>query len=171
VKGITTAVVATLLTAGCGHSIKTATDYNRSVALSDYHTYFFLNGNSSGNPLLDQRVREDVEAALASKGWITVPQGEGRAAVVVHAATETKHSYETFYDGWGGWQWRPGGAGATFVQDYKVGTVVVDIFDADTKKAIWRGSASDALSGNPNDNSKATEGAVTKMFSTFPPSQ
>ena len=115
-----------------------------------------------------------VKAALTSKGWAEVPEGQGRAAVVAHAATKTKHSYETFYDGWGGgWRWRTGGFGnsTTYVQDYKVGTVVVDIFDADTKEAIWRGSATDALSDNPKNNAQATEAAITKMFSNFPPGQ
>lgn len=167
------AAIATLLTVGCGYSIKTATDYDRTVHFSDYHTFFMLKGNSSGNPLLDQRVTADVEAALNSKGWAGVPQGQGRAAVVVHAATKTRHSYQTFYDGWGGWRWRWGGLGSstTLVQDYKIGTVVVDIFDAQTKQAIWRGSATDALSDNQKDNSEATEAAVTKMFNDFPPAQ
>lgn len=173
-KGITTAALAILLTAGCGYSIKTSTDYDRTVNFSNYNTFFMMTGNSSGNPLLDQRVAGDVRAALTSKGWAEVPAGEGRAAVVVHAATRTKHSYQTFYDGWGGgWRWRWGGLGTstTYVQDYKVGTVVVDIFDAATKQAIWRGWASDALSDSSKHNAEATEEAITKMFAAFPPAQ
>ena len=173
-KSITTAAIATLVTVGCGYGIKTATDYDRTVNFSRYNTFFMMKGNSSGNPLLDQRVIDDVKAALTSKGWVEVPEGEGRAAVIAHAATRTKHSYETFYDGWGGgWRWRMGGIGSstTYVQDYKVGTVVVDIFDADSKQAIWRGSAADALSDNQKDNAHATEAAITKMFSNFPPGE
>jgi hypothetical protein len=170
---MTTAVIATLLTVGCGYAIKTSTDYNHAVNFSNYHTFFMMKGNSSGNPLLDQRATEDVKAALAAKGWTEAPQGQGAAAVVVHAATKTKHTYQTFYDGWGGgWRYRWGGglnSATTYVQDYKVGTVVVDIFDAQSKQAIWRGSASDALSGNPANNAKATEAAITKMFNNFPP--
>jgi hypothetical protein len=167
-----TGAIVTLAAAGCAYSITTATDYDRSVQFSNYHTFFMMKGNSSGNPLVDQRVTTDVTAALNSKGWEEVPEGQGRAAVVVHAATKTKHSYETFYDGWGdGWRYRWGGVGGstTFVQDYKIGTVVVDIFDAQTKQAIWRGSASDALSESPTKNAETTETAVTKMFSSFPP--
>jgi len=104
-----------------------------------------------------------------------VPAGEAQAAVVVHAATKTKHTYETLYDGWGGgWGWRRGwgggfGGSTTFVNDYKVGTLVVDIFDARTKQAIWHGTASDALSDNAKSNAQATEQAIDKMFSNFPP--
>ena len=170
---ITGAAVA-LLTVACGYSIKTSTDYDRSVRFSNYDSFFIMKGNSSGNPLMDQRAQDDVVGTLTSKGWIEVPEGEGQAAVVVHAATRTKHTYETLYDGWGGWGWRRGWSGSfggstTFVNDYKVGTLVVDIFDAKTKQGIWHGTASDALSDNAKSNAHATEQAVDKMFSSFPP--
>jgi hypothetical protein len=163
-----------LFSTACGYSIKTSTDYDRSVRFSNYNSFFFVKGNSSGNPLMDQRATEDVRSALNNKGWMEVPEGMGQAAVVVHAATKTKHSYETLYDGWGGWGWRRGwggfGGATTFVNDYKVGTVMVDIFDAKTKLAIWHGNASDALSDNARSNAEATEQAIDKMFRTFPPS-
>jgi hypothetical protein len=170
---LVSAGVVALLTAACGFSIKTSTDYDRSVRFSNYHSFFIMKGNPSGNPLMDQRATEDVKSALTSKGWMEVPEGQGQAAVVVHAATKTKHTYETLYDGWGGWGWRRGfggfGGSTTFVNDYKVGTLMVDIFDAKTKQAIWHGNASDALSDNPKSNAQATEQAIDKMFRTFPP--
>src|SRR5262245_45088180 len=107
--------VLIFVTAACGYSIKTSTDYDRRVNFADIKTFDVVKGNSSGNPLLDQRIEGDVVAALKSKGWTEVAAGTGRAAVVVHAATKTKHSYETFYDGWdGGWRWRwDGGFGSS----------------------------------------------------------
>jgi hypothetical protein len=55
------------------------------------------------------------------------------------------------------------------VNDYQVGTLVVDMFDARTKQAIWHGIASDAEPNKTGANTKATEQAVEKMFSRFPP--
>jgi len=166
--------VIAALTVACGYSIKTSTDYDRSVRFSNYDSFFIVKGNSSGNPLLDQRAEGDVRTALTDKGWIEVPEGLGKAAVVVHAATKTKHTYETLYDGWGGWGWRRGwrgfGGATTYVSDYKVGTLMVDIFDAKTKQAIWHGNAVDALSDDAKSNAEATEQAIDKMFSSFPPS-
>jgi Domain of unknown function (DUF4136) len=160
-----------LFTVGCGYAIKTSTDYDRNVRFSSYKSFFIMKGNSSGSALMDQRAQDDVKSALTSKGWMEVGEGQGQAAVVVHAATKTKHTYETFYDGWGGgWRWRGGfGNATTLINDYKVGTLVVDIFDAKTKQAIWHGFASDALSDNATSNAKATEQAVDKMFTNFPP--
>jgi len=170
-KALMPVAVLALSATACGYSIQTATDYDRTVNFGGYHTFFIMKGNSSGNALLDQRATEDVRRALTSKGWAEVPEGKGRAAVVVHAASKTQHVYETFYDGWGGWRWRWEGMGrsTTYVQDYKVGTVVVDIFDAQTKQAIWHGFAADALSDNAKDNTEATEQAIRKMFHEFPP--
>ena len=91
--------------------------------------------------------------------WLEVPEGEGQAVVIVNAATETKHTYQTFYDGWGGWH--PAGPGTRgFIEDYKLGSVVMTIFDAETKRAIWRGFATDALLDSPKQNVKAAEKAL-----------
>lgn len=155
----------------CGASIKTAVDYDRTVSFASYQTFFMVKGNSSGNSLLDQRTATDVQEALALRGWALVSDGDGRAAVVVHTATQTKHTDEAFYEGRGGWNWRRGGLGAatTRVDDYSVGTVVVDIFDARSKQTIWRGVATDAVSDNAKHNASLTQKAITKMFENFPP--
>jgi hypothetical protein len=110
-KALMPVAVLALSATACGYSIQTATDYDRTVNFGGYHTFFIMKGNSSGNALLDQRATEDVRRALTSKGWAEVPEGKGRAAVVVHAASKTQHVYETFYDGWGGWRWRWEGMG------------------------------------------------------------
>ena len=51
-----------------------------------------------------------------------------------------------------------------------MGLWVVDIFDANSKKLIWRGSASDDLSNNSDKNIKELDKSVEKMFNHFPPS-
>jgi hypothetical protein len=166
-----------VLTAACGYSIKATSDYDRNVNFASYQTFSLMKGNSSGNPVSDQRIAENVAAALAGKGWKEVPADQAQAAVVVHTATKTRHTYETFYDGlgWGGWGWRRwglgglGGGATTYVNNYRVGTVVVDIFDGKTKEAIWHGYASDVLSGSASENAEINQQAVTKMFAGFPP--
>ena len=167
-------VAVALLTGACGYSIKASSDYDHSVNFARYQTFSVMKGNSSGNPLRDQRIAADVTAALTSKAWREAPEGEAQAAVVVHTATKTKHTYQTFYDGWDGWGRRRRGwggftAATTYEQDYKVGSVVVDIFDAKTKEAIWHGHATGVLSGNAQQNAQINDQAVAKMFASFPP--
>jgi hypothetical protein len=45
------------------------------------------------------------------------------------------------------------------LENYEVGTLVVDLFDANSKKLIWRGSASDTLSAE----SDKTSGISTRV--------
>lgn len=117
---------------------------------------------------MDNRLISSVETALTEKGWLEVPEGEGQVVVIVNTATETNHSYQTFYDGWGGWHSAGPESSRGFIEDYKLGTVVVTIFDAETKRAIWRGFATDALLDTPRQNAKAAEKAVAKIFTNFP---
>ncbi len=57
----------------------------------------------------------------------------------------------------------------TVVNEYAVGTLVVDMFDAKTKNLVFRGTAEDEISDNPEKNAKRLEKASTKLFKDFPP--
>lgn len=133
---------------------------------SKYRTFSIRDGNSTGNPVMDQRIKSDIEAALRAKGLEEVRNGEGDAIVVAHAATQTKRTYETFYNGWG-WRWR-WGPPEVIVNEFEVGTIVVDVFDAANKTAIWHGYASHALSEKPEKNAQRADEAVNKIFRDFP---
>jgi hypothetical protein len=52
----------------------------------------------------------------------------------------------------------------------RVGTLVVDIFDAQTQKLLWRGKQSDALSSNPEKNAEKLAKDLGSLFKHFPPS-
>ena len=47
--------------------------------------------------------------------------------------------------------------------------MIVDIGDAAAKRYIWRGTATDTVSSNPEKNAKTINQAVKKMFEKFPP--
>jgi hypothetical protein len=57
----------------------------------------------------------------------------------------------------------------TTEQDYKEGTLVVDMYDAKTKQLIWRGSSEDTGSNNAEKNKRNLDKGVAKMFNKFPP--
>jgi hypothetical protein len=49
-----------------------------------------------------------------------------------------------------------------------VGTLVVDLFDTNTKKLIWHGSSSDTLSDKSDKNIKTLNSDVQRMFDRIP---
>ena len=96
--------------------------------------------------------------------------------VVLHGATQTKRNVNTFYSGMGGYGYRYGGFGGmgsaqTVVNEYTVGTLVVDMFDAKSKNLVFRGTAEDEISDNAEKNAKRLEKASTKLFKNFPPTK
>ena len=148
------------------------TDYDHAFNFSQLHTFAVKIGTSWGNPLTEQRVKETVANALVKKGWTQADEASADALVIIHGASQTKKSLDTFYSGgyYGGWGWggSPGMA-TTNVTEYQVGTMVVDIFDAKNKKLVFRGVGQDELADKPEKNQKKVEKATEKMFKNFPP--
>jgi hypothetical protein len=147
------------------------TDYDRSADFAQYKTYSWEKIQTADSLWVD-RIKQAVNAALTAKGLTPVESG-GDVAVVAIETTQNQNTLNTFYDGFGGgWRWRGmGGFGdaTTTVETYKVGTLVVDLFDAHSKQLIWRGSSSDTLSDKSDKNIKNLDKGVQKMFDHFPP--
>jgi hypothetical protein len=154
------------LTAASFADVKT--DYDHNANFGQYKTYSWEKVQTQ-DPLLVDRIKEAVNEALTAKGWTLVNSG-GDVSVVAIETTKNQQTLNTFYDGMGGgWRWGGFGDATTTTETYKVGTLVVDLFDTKTKHLIWRGSASDTLSSNSEKNTKNLDKEVKKMFAHFPP--
>ena len=147
------------------------TDFDHQANFSQYKTYSWQEIKTA-DPLWDSRIKSAVDAQLSAKGWTRVDSG-GDVSVVAIKTTQTERTLQTFYDGMGGgWRWRGFdglGEATTTEQDYKEGTLLVDLYDAKTKQLIWRGSAEDTVSDKAAKNEKNLDKGVAKMFKKFPP--
>jgi len=169
--------ILTLLFTTASFAQQVKTDFDRSADFSQYKTYSWEKVHTE-NPLWVDRIKAAVNSALAAKGWTQVESG-GNVAIMAMEITKEHQTLNTFYDSFGGgWGWRgrwgvglgEGFGESTTTEDtYKVGTLVVDLFDASTKKLIWRGSSSDTLSDKPDKNIRDLDKGVEKMFGHFPP--
>ncbi len=161
------------LFAGKSSAQQVKTDYDRSANFGQYKTYSWEHVKTQ-DPLFVDRIKSSVNAALAAKGWTQVDSGADVCIVAIEI-TRNQQTLNTFYDGFGGgWGWRRFGGGGfgqatTTTETYKVGTLVVDLFDTKTKKLVWRGTSSDTLSNNSNKNIQNLDKGVEKMFKKFPP--
>jgi Domain of unknown function (DUF4136) len=151
------------------------TDYDHSTNFSQYKTYSWLKVQA-GDSLWNDRLKQDVDAQLAAKGWTQVPSN-GNASITAFRSTQDQPTLETFYDGLGGGWGRRGfgggmgmGMATTTTDNTKVGTLVVDILDSQTKQRLWRGTDSSDLSGNIAKNAKNLAKDTADLFKHFPPS-
>jgi hypothetical protein len=144
------------------------TDYDHHANFSQYKTYSW-GKIETPNPLWDDRIKEAVDRELAKKGWTEAPS-DGDVTIMAVGTTHERPTLRTFYDGFPGWRWGGFGEATTYVDNYEVGSLVVDMFDSRSKRLIWRGSATDTLPDKPAKALKDLDKSVEKMFDHFPPS-
>ncbi len=155
------------------------TDYDAAADFSRYKTYYWAKTPTTRNPIMAGRIVADIDGQLYAKGWRKAPEGQADAAVAAHVTTRENERIDTVYNnmGPGGWYgygwygpWVGGGMSTTLVTHYTIGTLIVDIFDAKSKKGIWHGTAEGTVTADNLDNQKKLNEAIQKMFQAFPPS-
>ena len=163
---------ALLLLSACS-SVEVHTDYDSSVDFSRFSTYYWKRLPQTDNPLMANRIVAGVDSQLQAKGWRKVPEDRAQAAVAAHVVAREGQRVETFSTGrgpaWYGWGMGGPLTSASSVVTYTVGTLVVDLYDAASRNAIWRGTASDTVSSDPAAVRRKIDEGLQRMFANFPP--
>src|SRR4029077_9702638 len=173
IKNVAFLLIGMMVFAGTASAQQVKTDYDRSANFTQYKTYSWEQVKTK-DALDAGRIKSAVNAVLATKGWTQVDSG-GDVSIVAMEITQNQQTLNTFYNGFGGgWGWRRFGGGGfgeatTTTDTYKVGTLVIDLFDTKTKKLLWRGTSSGTLSNNSDKNIKNLDKEVEKLFKQFPP--
>ncbi len=172
-KRLMAACVVALLAVTAAVAGKTNTDYDKAVDFTKYKTYAWHKA-TTGSDLWDQRLITEVDAALTAKGWKKITSVEEADAAIVGSINLTQEtSYNTMYTGMGGWGYYGWGMGVssahTTATTWRIGTLLVDIFDAKTKKLLWRASSEETVSEKSSKNEKKLHNAVGRVFKDFPP--
>jgi hypothetical protein len=143
-------------------------DYNHSTQFSALRTYSWSAVHTT-NSIWDARVKAAIDKQLAAKGYTEVPTG-GAVSLVAVEKISVHQQVDTTYDGFGGRRFMGGmGDATTSVDNYKVGTLIVSMFDGNSRQLIWTGTSSRDLAGNPEKNTKKLDSDIQKMFAEFPP--
>jgi hypothetical protein len=170
--------ILALALAGCASIPAVETDHDPAVDFAQYQTYNWREKPVGGTALTMQRIVTRIDEQLQAKGWRLAPADNADIAVAAHVATHQEHRLDTFYDGpmWNGWGWYgpwawgpPMGYQRTRVTNYTVGTLVVDMFDTRSKRAVWSGMAADTVPNTAEKINADIDAAVAKMFVGFPP--
>jgi hypothetical protein len=177
------ALISLALLAGCS-PFTVRYDYDARASYAAYKTYDWYaasrkaQGKSDGvqNPIMDRRVRANVERELAAKGLKMEKTGEPDVLVTYYPAYRNGVMYTTTTIG-GRWGWRPWGYGVgtqfTEARPYREGSIILEIVDNKTNQLIWQAVAEGALTGvtDPEDAERQVADAVKAMLSRFPPPQ
>ncbi len=159
---------------------KVTTDYDKTIDFSQYKTYQFLGWQNDSdlimNDLDKKRLRDAFIAELDARKMVQSETGDMAISlfIVVNQKTSTS-AYTNYYGGSsyrygrGGGYWGGGHASTTYTEsDYLQGTLVMDVFDAESKLQIWQGVAKGTIQEKPEKREKSIPKTVGKLMKKFP---
>ena len=132
-------------------------DYAKEINFAKYKSYGWTNGTPAVNPMIETSIRDAVDRELQAKGLARRSQNPD-LYVATHASAR-----EEELENWPS-MLQP-------VTTNRVGTLVVDLQDAKSKKVVWRGLTHKILAEKTQHVPKQVNKAVKKLFRNFPPKQ
>ena len=184
-----------LLLSAC-ETMQVTHDYNPAVDFAAFKTWSFKDPALQYRPnspmlksdLTEQRILQAVSSELDQRGLRPVAAGSKpdllvQTYLIVANRQEqvvTNYGYNGPWGGpWAGGYWGgpwEGYWGAPMYNEtrnivYQVGTLQIDLMDAQDGKLVWRGSAEKVVNSSPTpaERSAAIREAVTKILSNYPP--
>jgi hypothetical protein len=172
--------VLALLAALPATAQKVYVDYDRSANFEAYKTFAWgetpetsLQGES---PLMHSRIKNAIEYHLTEGGLVEDTENPD-LYVTYHTNSKEEVQLSTTGMGYGyggGWGWDPfwggmGGMGTstTTSHTYERGSLIIDLWDAKSKQAIWRGTAQAVVKQNPQAAAKQIDKAIAKIVKRF----
>lgn len=172
--------VAMLFFIACSPSLKVTSDYDKQASFTQYKTFSIdtFRMNQRISQLNTTRITNAVKAELVKRG-LTENAASPDLKVNVAAILKDQQSVtsNTDYYGYGGvyrpWAWG-GGMGATGyttynVQNYKDGSLIIDIADAKTNNLVWEGIGNQEIDKPLKDPDTQIPAAVASIMKNFPP--
>ena len=146
-------------------------DFDRSANFTAYRTYAWVKGTLLADEINHKRVVDAVSAELAAKGLRRVDAGDRPDVLVAYHATFDRNlQISGFSTGWGPYR-LGGGSGVARAEKILMGTLAVDVVDAQTNTIVWRGIASKEVDADadPTKREKNIRRAAERLFKNYPP--
>jgi hypothetical protein len=171
IKGLSSALAVALLLVTAGTLAAQDVRYNfmPGTDFSKYHTYKWVNiGGSHPDQIVDAEIKQSVDSQLAAKG-MTKTDGD---KADLYIGYQTAVNQETQWDVWGSRAFGMG-TGSWTSSTISIGTLVLDIYDPQTKQLVWTGSATKTIDpgSNPEKHMKNLNKAMAKLLKNYPPKQ
>lgn len=175
-REIAPATFALLLLAGCASGPDVKVDADPSANFAGYRTYSWAYHDTPRgmNPLTYQRVRQSIDANLASRGYTQADPGDFAVGFTLGARDKVEVTdfgpYGPFYPGYGRRGFY-GGWGMPYsnvdVRNVTEGTLTIDIYDTGTKRPVWHGVATQEIGSKVTEDQIDT--AVSSVLAKFGP--
>jgi hypothetical protein len=156
-----------VFTASCAESVKITSDYSNSTDFSKYKTFsvYELVTTPNVNQFNAERIVNAIRSEMIKKGF---RENNTNPDMVVSAVTVLKNKQTITASGTGGGWYRPYRDVSVRSNNYKEGTLIIDIWDVKEENLIWEGTAYSEIEKKPKNPEKMINSVVTKILSGFP---
>jgi hypothetical protein len=165
-------VLVAAVLAGCGSGLQINHDYDTQVNFRQIYLYQWTESNNQGGDLVAARIKNAVNNQLAQKG-MTETTTNPDVYVMYHIGTKDKVDIQSYGYGYGGYGRYYGayGGGGVSTYNYTEGTLIIDMYDAESKQLVWRGSGTGVIDENPTPEKLTANvnSAVAAILSQYPP--
>jgi hypothetical protein len=172
-------IAALVVAAPAAAGTKVYVDYDRDADLDSYKSFAWgptLQMNPTFDdaaPLAHAWIKNAVEYYLITAGLIEDLENPDLKVTYYSNSSEIVQiqTIHAGYDFGGGWYrdpiWGPTSGFSTATQTYDKGTLVIDIWDARTNRAVWRGVATGVVKEDPTKMTKQIDKVIAKMVKRF----
>jgi hypothetical protein len=164
------------------------TDHDSMADFNVFKTFAFaglVEANKGGiydNSLMEKRIESAVVRELTGKGLRQVGLDE-HPDLLSHywVSVQDKQRLESGgtsvgvggYRGGrgGGYGWGMSYGGGVTTQDYKAGTLILDLVEPTKKELVWRATISGTLQSSASENWELADKAIARAFEDYPPAK
>ncbi len=159
---------------------KVYVDYDPTVDMKSFKTYAWGPTPSvsvyDNNPLLHSRIKNAIEYYLIKGGMVEDTEnpdiyatyyGESNSEFQIDTVASAGYAYGP------GWTWDSywGGSAVGMTTTTPIvqpaGTLVIDLWDAKTKKIVWRGTMTGVIPQNPQKATEKVDKGIQKMVAKW----
>jgi hypothetical protein len=156
---------------------KVYVDYDTYVDLDSYKSFAWVDTNTTSlkmdYPEVDSMIKNNIEYYMV-KGGMHEDLENPDVYVTYHATTQTQTQFMTSTYGyaygagwtWGGY-WGPRVVSGSMNTEFKKGTMIIDIWDAKKKEALFRGTIVKIHADDPMKAIKNIDDGIDKVVKAF----
>jgi hypothetical protein len=164
-----------LLTISCGPTLQVTSDYDHSANFSNYHTFKIVKLEQKVqaiSQLNQNRIIDAVRNQMKAKGFTETEEADLLVNIVTILKDEKQVTANTY--GYGGgyrpYAWGGGYSSTTVnVENYKNGSLIVEVADAKTKNLLWEGIGNQDIDQPSSNPDQSIQTAVKSIMASFPP--
>jgi hypothetical protein len=174
-------VIAVMLAAVPGLAQEVTVDYAHGFDFNSVTTFQYVDteeSNIKDNQMMADRVVSMIKQELREGGLQEVQENPDLYVTYHFTSQERKQlsttsmgmgGYGGYWDDWGGWGGYDAfggpmmGTSTTTEYTYEEATLVIDAFDSEEKKMVWRGSGTVTVKDKPENQVKQVEKILEKL--------